>query len=111
MDIGDLLQTWRLITAFRTTAMMTWDFWALALAFVVAVVYFLQANKAELRKETQLKISEDCWQCLPHHPGCRGRVDDFCFNRSPIVGGPTVIVSFLLSAFLAGMALVWLVGE
>jgi dimethyl sulfoxide reductase membrane subunit len=43
MDLGDPLNTWRIATAGRFTSMMTWDFWALAAATLLALVYLLVA--------------------------------------------------------------------
>jgi dimethyl sulfoxide reductase membrane subunit len=45
MDIGNPLQAWRLIIAFRFNVPMTWDFWFLLISGVIALVYLLVVGK------------------------------------------------------------------
>ncbi|NLF67085.1 MAG: polysulfide reductase NrfD [Chloroflexi bacterium] len=45
LDLGDPLNSWRIATAGRFTSPMTWDFWTLAAATVLALLYLLAAWK------------------------------------------------------------------
>jgi molybdopterin-containing oxidoreductase family membrane subunit len=46
MDVGSPLQAWRIITSLRLTSFLTWDFWMLALAGVVTLLYLWRARGA-----------------------------------------------------------------
>lgn len=50
IDLGNPFQTWRILTAFRFSSMMTWDFWLLLLSMLVAVVYLLMFQSGGTRK-------------------------------------------------------------
>ncbi len=50
MDVGNPLQIWRVITSFRFNSLMTWDFWLLAIAAVVAIICLLQARSGGANK-------------------------------------------------------------
>jgi len=101
MDIGNPLQAWRLIIAFRFNVPMTWDFWLLLISGVIALVYLLFAGK-------QSKLM-----------GILGMVAAFALvivegilmasnSARPMWGGLS-IVGFLVGAVVAGIGLAMLV--
>ena len=50
MDLGNPVQVWRLVIGLRFSSMMTWDFWLLAMAGVVTLVYLLAAREGQAQK-------------------------------------------------------------
>jgi len=101
MDIGHPTQAWRLITAFRLNVPMTWDFWFLVIAGVVALVYLLSAGESSrllgalgMLAALALVIVEGIL---------------LASNASHPMWGGLTIVSFLVGALVAGLALTMLV--
>ena len=102
MDLGDPLNTWRIATARRFTSLMTWDFWALAAAAVLAFVYLLVAWKQPASSGTTktlgvlaavaalLLVVAESWllSALAAHP---------------LWGGGLTLVSFLVAAAVAAL--------
>lgn len=48
-DLGNPLNVWRFLTAFRVNSMMSWDFWLLVVCAVVTFVYLLVARRSETK--------------------------------------------------------------
>lgn len=101
MDIGHPTQAWRLITAFRLNVPMTWDFWFLVIAGVVALVYLLSAGESS-RLMGALGIVASL--ALVTVEGIL-----LASNASHPMWGGLTIVGFLVGALLAGLALAMLV--
>ena len=50
LDVGNPVQIWRIMTAFKFSSMMTWDFWLLVVALVVGLGYLLSVRGGKALK-------------------------------------------------------------
>lgn len=100
MDVGTPLQLWRVITAFRFSSLMTWDFWLLVVAGVVTLVYLLSAKDGQrqpllgvlgLAASTGVVVVEG-WMLSS-------------LAARPLWGSGLTVVSFLVGAAIAGLGL------
>lgn len=102
MDLGDPLNTWRIATAGRFTSLMTWDFWALAGAAVLAFVYLLASWKQTASSGTTrtlavlaaiaalLLLVAESWMLS-------------ALAAHPLWGGGLTLVNFLVAAAVAAL--------
>lgn len=109
MDLGNLANLMNLLTAARFSSMMTWDFWALAVTFVLTLVYLLSAWKH--RESTPVTRT---WGSLAALAGLALVVVESWMLSSlsarPFWGSALFVVQFLAAAAVAGLAcavLVW----
>ena len=100
LDIGNPLQVWRILTAFRFSSMMTWDFWLLIVAVVVTLAYLFLAKKGEKAPALGVVgvVAAGAVVVL------EGWMLSSMSSRPMWEGGATV-VSFLLAALLGGVSL------
>lgn len=107
VDIGNPLQAWRLITAFRFNAMMTWDFWALLAAGVVALVYLLAVRQSAKAQKVLGVLGILAAFALVLIEGLMLAET----AARPMWGGMTLF-AFLLGAVIAGLAMaLWVLGK
>lgn len=104
MDLGNPANLMLILTAGRFSSMMTWDFWALAVAGVIALVYLVVVWK--LQASTPLSrvlgglaliaaaalVVVESWMLAT-------------LSAHPLWTGGLTVVSFLVSAGIAGLAL------
>ena len=105
MDIGNPLQVWRLITAMRFSSMLTWDFWMLAIAGVVTLVYLFAAKKSGGNKlmgflamvAAVAVVVVEGWMLATQ-------------RARPMWGSGGTVVGFLIAALVGGLAL-WVLAD
>lgn len=104
MDVGSPFTLWRLVGAWRFSSMMTWDFWLLALMFVLTVA--LAYQKPTVRASTLgwatlavgvVLVVAEGWMLS----GLAAR---------SLWGGGRSVVSFLVGAAIGGQGLALLLG-
>jgi molybdopterin-containing oxidoreductase family membrane subunit len=100
MDVGNPMQLWRIVSAFRFKSMMTWDFWLLAVSGVVTVIYLLQARTAQPLKAVGA-ISVLVSLAVVMVEGWMLSVQ----AARPLWGSGLTVVSFLVGAAIAGLGL------
>lgn len=105
MDLGNPAQVFRLITSFSFQSMMVWDFWLLALCFVVALVFFLNVRKngAGGKLTGVIAIAAALFVVV---------VEGFMLSSMAahsLWGSGMTVLSFLISAAVAGCALALLI--
>ncbi|OGO14962.1 MAG: hypothetical protein A2Z14_05495 [Chloroflexi bacterium RBG_16_48_8] len=109
LDIGAPLQAWRIITTFSFSATETWDFWVLFAVIVIALVYLLATRKASGATKILGILGIIAALALIV-------VESLMLGQQaahPLWGGMTML-TFLLSMFVAGLALaliLWGTGE
>ena len=103
MDVGSPLAMWRLVVGFRFESMMTWDFWLLALTFILTLVLVYQkpaAAKSGLGWVTLaaavVLVAAEGWMLSS-------------LAARPLWSGGQSVVSFLVGAAIGGQALALLV--
>ena len=105
LDVGNPVQIWRIITAFKFSSMMTWDFWLLAIAAVVVLVYLLAARGNKVQK---------VWGMLGILAGMVVViVEGWMLSAQaahPMWGSGLTVLTFLLGAGIAGIS-VALLGD
>ena len=105
LDVGNPVQIWRIITAFKFSSMMTWDFWLLAIAAVVVLVYLLAARGNKAQK---------VWGMLGILSGMVVViVEGWMLSAQaahPMWGSGLTVLTFLLGAGIAGIS-VALLGD
>lgn len=105
MDLGNPVQVFRLIVSFRLQSMMVWDFWLLALCFVVALLFLLKVRKSGNggRIFGGIAIAASLFVVA---------VEGFMLTSMAghgMWGSGMTVVSFLISAAVAGCALAMLI--
>jgi len=98
MDVGNPLQLWRVVTAFRFSSLLTWDFWLLAVAGLLALVDLLSGAR-----QSKLLAGIEILAALAV-VGAEGGMLSTLAARTLWAGGATLF-SFLLSAAIAGFSL------
>ena len=105
LDVGNPVQIWRIMTAFKFSSMMTWDFWLLAIAAVVVLVYLLAARGNKAQK---------VWGMLGILAGLVVViVEGWMLSAQaahPMWGSGLTVLTFLLGAGIAGIS-VALLGD
>ena len=105
LDVGNPVQIWRIVTAFKFSSMMTWDFWLLAIAAVVVLVYLLAARGNKVQK---------VWGMLGILAGMVVViVEGWMLSAQaahPMWGSGLTVLTFLLGAGIAGLS-VALLGD
>jgi dimethyl sulfoxide reductase membrane subunit len=103
MDLGDPLNTWRIATAGRFSSLLTWDFWALTAAFLLALAYLLVAWKETASTATTrtlailaglaalLLLVAESWMLS-------------VLVARPLWGGGLTLINFLAAAAVATLA-------
>lgn len=105
MDLGSPLRAWRIAVAGEWSSLMTWDFWVLIVTMAVTLVFAItsRAGKAN-RVLAVLGIALALALVL---------VESWLVSVNaarPFWGGGLTVVSFLLSAAVAGLAIARLVA-
>jgi molybdopterin-containing oxidoreductase family membrane subunit len=103
MDVGSPLTMWRLVVGFQFESMMTWDFWLLALTFILTLVLVYQkpaAGTSGLGWVTLaagvVLVAAEGWMLSS-------------LAARPLWSGGQSVVSFLVGAAIGGQALALLV--
>jgi molybdopterin-containing oxidoreductase family membrane subunit len=108
IDVGNPIQIWRVITAFRFSSSMVWDFWLLIAAGVVALIYLLVGKGA--KPQTVLAI-------LGILAGVAVVVTESWMlsmeaaHAHPLWGSGLIVINFLLGAVIAGMSIAFIAGS
>ena len=100
MDLGNPVQVWRLVIGLRFSSMMTWDFWLLAIAGVVTLVYLLAARGGQAQKglgalgllAAVLVVVVEGWMLSN-------------LSARPLWGSGLTVLTFLLGAAITGLSL------
>jgi molybdopterin-containing oxidoreductase family membrane subunit len=100
LDVGSPIGLWRVITSFRFSSMMTWDFWLLVVAGVIALIYLLVAKGDRPQKNLALLgiiagvfvVVAEGWMLST-------------MAAHPMWGSGLTVVTFLLGAAIAGMSI------
>jgi molybdopterin-containing oxidoreductase family membrane subunit len=105
MDVGSPLTLWRLVTAGRFGSMMTWDFWLLALTFILTLVLAYQkptARPSGLAWVTLVVgivlVAVEAWMLSS-------------LAAHPFWAGGRTLVSFLVGAAIAGQGIALLIAS
>lgn len=107
VDIGNPFQAWRLITAFRFNATMTWDFWALVITGVITFVYLLVVRKSEKRQKVLGVLGILAAFTLVIIEGVM-----LAESSARPMWGSLTIFAFLIGAIVAGLsAALWALGR
>ncbi len=105
-DLGNPLQLWRIATAGRFNVMLTWDFWLLAASGVIALVYLFAGRRPGAgRMQGVGALALVAAAALVVVEGWMVAIQP----ARPLWTGGTTVVSFLLGAAIAGVALALLV--
>jgi molybdopterin-containing oxidoreductase family membrane subunit len=104
MDVGSPLQVWRIATSGRFSSMMTWDFWLLAIAGLVTLIYLVISTGHEARRGVGALAILAAMAVV----AVEGWMLSMLASRPMWAGGLTVF-SFLLGALVAGLGLATLV--
>lgn len=107
MDIGNPLRAWRILTAFKFSAMMTWDFWALILAGLVTLAYLVFSTPVKPSSKPQRGLGVIAILVALALVVIEGLMLTELAAR-PLWGGIT-LASFLIGALIAGLALLFLI--
>jgi len=105
LDVGSPFRLWRVITSFRFSSMMTWDFWLLVVAGVIALVYLLAVKGGKVQKGLSvlavlagvLVVMAEGWMLSK-------------MAAHPMWGSGLTVVSFLVGAVIAGLSLALVAG-
>ncbi len=103
MDVGSPLTLWRLVAGFHFESMMTWDFWLLALTFVLTLVLLYRKPAAGsgwlgwvTLAAAVVLVTVEGWMLSS-------------LAARPLWSGGLSVVSFLVGAAIGGQALALLV--
>ena len=105
LDVGNPLNIWRVMTAFQLSSWMTWDFWLLVIAGVVALVYLLSAQNNRAQKVLGILgilagiavVVVEGWMLSSQ-------------AARPMWGSGMTVASFLLGAAIAGLSIALIAG-
>jgi molybdopterin-containing oxidoreductase family membrane subunit len=105
LDVGNPLNIWRVMTAFQLSSWMTWDFWLLVIAGVVALVYLLAAQNNRAQKVLGILgilagiavVVVEGWMLSSQ-------------AARPMWGSGMTVASFLLGAAIAGLSIALIAG-
>lgn len=108
MDVGNPIRLWRVITAFRFSSSMVWDFWLLIVAGVVALIYLLAVKGAKPQKALAIigilagvaVVVAESWMLS---------ID--AVHAHPMWGSVFTVITFLLGAAIAGMSIALVAGS
>ena len=108
MDVGNPIRLWRVITAFRFSSGMVWDFWLLIVAGVVALVYLLVVKGTKPQKALAIigiltgaaVVIAESWMLSTE-----------AVHSHPMWGSVFTVVTFLLGAVIAGMSIALVAGS
>ena len=105
LDVGNPVQIWRIMTAFRLSSMMTWDFWLLVVAVLVGFFYLLAVRGGKAQK---------AWGAVGMLAGVAVVVVEGWMLTAqaahPMWGSGLTVLSFLLGAGIAGMSVALIGG-
>ena len=107
MDVGNPIRLWRVITAFRFSSGMVWDFWLLILAGIVALIYLLAVKGAKAQKALAVAgiiagvavVVAESWMLATE-----------AVHAHPMWGSVFTAITFLLGAAIAGMSVALVAG-
>jgi molybdopterin-containing oxidoreductase family membrane subunit len=102
LDVGSPFRIWRIITSFRFSSMMTWDFWLLVLAGVVTLIYLF--TKGAQKGLGLLGILAGVIVVVLEGWMLSG------LAAHPMWGSALTVVTFLLGAAIAGLSVALVVG-
>jgi molybdopterin-containing oxidoreductase family membrane subunit len=105
LDVGSPFRLWRVITSFRFSSMMTWDFWLLVVAGVIALIYLLAVKGGKEQKSLAalgilagvIVVVAEGWMLST-------------MAAHPMWGSGLTVVTFLLGAAIAGMSIALVAG-
>jgi dimethyl sulfoxide reductase membrane subunit len=97
MDVGNPLALWRVVSGFEFSSMMTWDFWLLVIAGIIALIYLLQARSGQPQKllgglglvAAVAVVTAEGWMLTT-------------LESRSMWGSGVVVLSFLVGAMIAG---------
>jgi molybdopterin-containing oxidoreductase family membrane subunit len=107
MDVGNPIRIWRIMTAFRFSSGMVWDFWLLIVAGVVALIYLLVVKGAKSQKALAVVgilasvavVVAESWMLSTE-----------AVHAHPMWGSGFMALTFLLGAVIAGLSVVLAAG-
>jgi dimethyl sulfoxide reductase membrane subunit len=107
LDVGSPLRLWRVITAFRFSSGMVWDFWLLIAAGVVALIYLLAVKGRKPQKALAIigivagvaVVVAESWMLATE-----------AVHAHPMWGSAFTVITFLLGAAIAGMSIALVAG-
>ena len=108
IDVGNPVQIWRVITAFRFSSSMVWDFWLLIVGGVVALIYLLVAKAAKPQKVLAVLgivaavavVVTESWMLSME-----------AAHAHPLWGSGLIVINFLIGAVIAGMSIAVVAGS
>jgi dimethyl sulfoxide reductase membrane subunit len=108
IDVGNPIQIWRVITAFRLSSSMVWDFWLLLVGGVVALIYLLVGKDTKSQKVLAILgmvvavavVVTESWMLSME-----------ASHAHPLWGSGLIVINFLLGAVIAGMAIALVAGS
>jgi molybdopterin-containing oxidoreductase family membrane subunit len=107
MDVGNPINLWRVITAFRFSSSMVWDFWLLIVAGVVALIYLVASKSAKPQKVLAILgivaavavVVTESWMLSME-----------AVHAHPMWGSGLVVIDFLIGAVIAGLSISFVAG-
>ncbi len=107
MDVGNPVRIWRIMTAFRFSSGMVWDFWLLIVAGVIALVYLLVVKGGKPQKALAILgilagvavVVAESWMLSTE-----------AVHAHPMWGSGFMAITFLLGAVIAGLSIVLVAG-
>jgi molybdopterin-containing oxidoreductase family membrane subunit len=108
IDVGNPIQIWRVITAFRLSSSMVWDFWLLIVGGVVALIYLLVAKGAKPQKALAILgivaavavVVTESWMLSME-----------AAHAHPLWGSGLIVINFLIGAAIAGISIAVVAGN
>ncbi|MGA2504687.1 MAG: NrfD/PsrC family molybdoenzyme membrane anchor subunit [Anaerolineales bacterium] len=108
IDVGNPIQIWRVITAFRFSSSMVWDFWLLIVGGVVALIYLLVGRDKKPQKVLAILgilaavavVVTESWMLSME-----------AAHAHPLWGSGLIVINFLLGAAIAGMSIAVVAGS
>lgn len=105
LDLGNPVQIWRIITGFKFSSLMTWDFWLLVIAVLVGLIYLLAARGGKAQKVLGIlgiltgvaMVVAEGWMLSAQ-------------AAHPMWGSGLTVLTFLLGAGIAGMSVALIGG-
>ena len=105
LDVGNPVQMWRIVSAFKFSSMMTWDFWLLVITVVTALLYLLAARGGDAQK---------VWGGIAILAGVAVVVVEGWMLSTqaahPMWGSALTVLSFLVGAGIAGLSIAMIGG-
>jgi molybdopterin-containing oxidoreductase family membrane subunit len=101
MDVGKPIQIWRVITSFRFSSMLVWDFWLLILSGVVALIYLLAVKKGAKTQKVLGILGILAGATVVVTEGWMLSTE--AVHAHPMWGSGLTLITFLLGAVIAGM--------